>query len=103
MFMLEYGVERVPKSLSVLGREDYTIRTPIFGALVETDDGLILLDTGISGPALADPDALTEIYGADMHPTGPAGNPVEVAVPGVPCSLHGHSARRRGLRRDALP
>jgi glyoxylase-like metal-dependent hydrolase (beta-lactamase superfamily II) len=83
MFMLEYGTELVPKSLSVLGRDDYTITTPIFGALVETDDGLVLLDTGISGHALADPDALTEIYGADMHPSGPAGNPVEVALASV--------------------
>jgi N-acyl homoserine lactone hydrolase len=83
MFMLEYGVERVPKSLSVLGRDAYIIRTPIYGALVETDDGLILLDTGISGLALADPDALTEIYGADLHPTGPPGNPMEVALASV--------------------
>jgi N-acyl homoserine lactone hydrolase len=80
MFMLEYGRELVPKSLSVLGGEDYTITTPIYGALVETTDGLVLLDTGISGPALADPEALTEIYGADMHPSGPPGNPLEVAL-----------------------
>lgn len=78
--MLEFGKELVPKSLSVAGREDYTITTPIYGVLVETVDGLVLLDTGISGRALADPEALTEIYGADMHPSGPSGDPLAVAL-----------------------
>ena len=80
MFMLEYGKELVPKSLTVMGRDDYTITTPIYGVVVETSDGLVLLDTGIGGPALADPVALTEIYGADMHPSGPAGDPLVVAL-----------------------
>jgi N-acyl homoserine lactone hydrolase len=73
MFMLEYGVEKVPKSLSVLGGGSHTLLTPIYGAVVETPDGWVLLDTGISRRALADPQALTEIYGADMHPCGPEG------------------------------
>jgi N-acyl homoserine lactone hydrolase len=80
MFMLEYGTEMVPKSLSVLGAGGHTIHTPIYGAVVETADGWVLLDTGISGRALADPAALTEIYGADMHPWGPAGDPLAVAL-----------------------
>ena len=80
MFMLEFGTELVPKSLSVLGAGSHVIETPIFGALVETDDGLILLDTGISHEALHDPPALTTIYGAGMHPYGPTGNPLEVAL-----------------------
>ena len=83
MFMLEFGKELVPKSLSVLGRENYTITTPIFGVVVETSDGLVLLDTGISGHALADPAALTEIYGADMHPSGPPGDPLVVALASI--------------------
>ena len=80
MFMLEFGCEFVHKSLSVLGGHEGVIATPIFGALVETSDGLILLDTGISGTALADRLALTEIYGEGMHPFGPAGEPLEVAL-----------------------
>jgi N-acyl homoserine lactone hydrolase len=80
MFMLEFGCEFVHKSLSVLGGGDHVIATPIFGALVETSDGLVLLDTGISGTALADRYALTEIYGEGLEPFGPAGEPLEVAL-----------------------
>jgi len=80
MFMLEYGTELVPKSLSVLGAGSHVIATPIFGVVVETSDGWILLDTGISAQALHDPPALTAIYGAGMHPYGPQGNPLEVAL-----------------------
>jgi N-acyl homoserine lactone hydrolase len=80
MFMLEYGTELVPKSLSVLGAGSHVIATPIFGVVVETDDGLVLLDTGISKQALQDGPALTAIYGAGMHPYGPVGNPLEVAL-----------------------
>ena len=80
LFMLRYGTERVPKSLSVLGAGDHPIVTPIFGAVVETDDGLVLLDTGIGRRALDDPAALTAIYGAGLHPDGPAGDPLAVAL-----------------------
>ncbi len=80
MFMLEFGTERVPKSLSVLGAPSHVIETPIYGVLVETDHDLVLLDTGISGRALADPDALTEIYGDGMHPVGPSGDPLVAAL-----------------------
>jgi N-acyl homoserine lactone hydrolase len=80
MFMLEFGRELVPKSLSVLGADDHVITTPIYGVLVETSDGLVLLDSGISRSALADPEAMTEIYGAGMHATGPPGDPLEVAL-----------------------
>jgi N-acyl homoserine lactone hydrolase len=80
MFMLEYGTELVPKSLSVLGGSDKVIATPIYGVVVETSDGLVLLDTGINAAALADPQTLTEIYGADLHPWGPDGDPLKVAL-----------------------
>lgn len=90
MHMLTFGTEQVPKSLSVLGSGDHTITTPIYGALVETTDGLVLLDTGISRAALLDPRALTAIYGADRHPWGPQassaqdpvadGEPLEIAL-----------------------
>ncbi|SOD74795.1 metallo-beta-lactamase superfamily protein [Jatrophihabitans sp. GAS493] len=87
MFMLEFGKELVHKSLSVLGGGEHVITTPIYGALVETADGLVLLDTGISGAALNDPEALTEIYGEGMHATGPAGEPLEVALAGLGFSV----------------
>ncbi len=80
MYTLTFGVEYVPKSLSVPGGGSHTINTPIYGALVETPDGLILLDTGISRRALDNPDFLTACYGADRHPTAPAGEPLEVAL-----------------------
>lgn len=80
MFMLEFGCEYVHKSLSVLGGSDRVIATPIYGALVETTDGLVLLDTGISATALADSSALTAIYGEGMHPVGPAGDPLAIAL-----------------------
>jgi N-acyl homoserine lactone hydrolase len=80
MFLLEYGTELVHKSLSVLGGGDHVIATPIYGVLVETADELVLLDSGINARALADPEALTEIYGEGLHPWGPDGNPLEVAL-----------------------
>jgi N-acyl homoserine lactone hydrolase len=80
MFMLQYGTELVPKSLSVLGGSDKVIATPIYGVVVETSAGLVLLDTGINAAALADPATLTEIYGAGMHPWGPDGDPLAVAL-----------------------
>lgn len=80
MFTLEFGAEKVPKSLSVLGGGNHTITTPIYGALVETSEGLVLLDSGISGRALADPAAMEQIYGAGMLPSGPDGDPLEVAL-----------------------
>jgi glyoxylase-like metal-dependent hydrolase (beta-lactamase superfamily II) len=87
MYTLTFGVEYVPKSLSVPGGGSHTITTPIYGALVETPDGLILLDTGISRRALDTPDFLTACYGADRHPTGPAGHPLEVALAAVGCTV----------------
>ncbi len=80
MFMLRFGCEYVHKSISVLGGGDHVIATPIYGALVETSDGLVLLDTGIGATALADPAALTEIYGEGLHPVGPAGEPLQDAL-----------------------
>jgi hypothetical protein len=61
MFVLQCGTELVPKSLSVLGGSDKVIATPIYGVVVETSAGLVLLDTGINAAALADPAILTGI------------------------------------------
>lgn len=80
MFLLQLGSERVPTSLPVLGAGDTVIRTPIYGVLVETAQELVLLVTGIGAAALADPAALTEIYGSGMHPWGPPGDPLVQAL-----------------------
>ncbi len=89
--MLEYGSEQVPKSLSVQGAGEKVIVTPIFGAVVETSAGLVLLDTGISGTALRDPAALSAIYGADRHPWGAPGwaqsSPLQAALATVGLSI----------------
>jgi len=80
MFTLTFGVEVVPKSLSVLGADRTALTEPIFGALVETTEGWVLLDTGIGRSALADPDTLGLIYGGGPIPTGPPGDPLAVAL-----------------------
>lgn len=80
MFALRFGTERVPKLVSVLGADRRIVTEPIFGAVVETTAGLVLLDTGIGRSALADPAALSAIYGAGRHPTGPEGDPLPVAL-----------------------
>ena len=80
MFLLKFGVEVVPKSLSVLGADRTSLIEPIFGALVETTDGLVLLDTGIGRLALADTATLSVIYGGGTIPTGPEGDPLAVAL-----------------------
>lgn len=85
--MLHYGTELVHKSLSVLGGGDHVIATPIYGALIETSDGLVLLDSGINARALSNASLLTEIYGAQMHPWGPEGNPLEVALASIGFSV----------------
>ncbi len=54
LFFLQYGAERVSKALSIDGGDHHLYWEPLFGALVETADGWILLDTGMSAAALAD-------------------------------------------------
>ncbi len=83
MFMLQFGQERVPKSLSVHGAGAHPLTEPIFGAAVETTDGWVLLDTGISRAALDDEPACTRIYGPGMMPSGPDGDPLTVALAAV--------------------
>ena len=80
MFLLTFGTEQVPKLISVLGAGREIVTEPIYGAVVETTDGLVLLDTGIGRVALDDVDALSAIYGSGQLPTGPAGDPLTVAL-----------------------
>ena len=83
MFLLTFGTELVPKAISVLGADRKIITAPIYGAVVETSDGLVLLDTGIGRAALDDADALAAIYGSQRPPHGPEGDPLRVALAGL--------------------
>jgi glyoxylase-like metal-dependent hydrolase (beta-lactamase superfamily II) len=56
MFLIQYGAERVPKALSLRGGAGTLYWEPLFGVLVETADGWILFDTGMSRDALDAPD-----------------------------------------------
>ncbi|WP_375430800.1 N-acyl homoserine lactonase family protein [uncultured Friedmanniella sp.] len=49
LFVLQYGAERVSKALSLVGGDpEHYYWEPLFGALVETDAGWVLFDTGMS-------------------------------------------------------
>ncbi|MGY1670844.1 N-acyl homoserine lactonase family protein [Geodermatophilus sp. SYSU D00710] len=47
LFVLTFGAELIPKSLSVAGDPDTLFWAPITGALVETDAGWVLFDSGM--------------------------------------------------------
>ena len=84
MFLLQFGAERVPRSLSLRGGPAELGWEPLYGVLVETAEGWILFDTGMAREALdadetqqsyrvaatdagADPDSLTW----SLHPPPP--------------------------------
>ena len=84
MFVLQYGAERVSKSLSLRGGPAELGWEPLPGVLVETAEGWILFDTGMSRANLDDPDvqalyrdgAVTEGHDPDeptraLHPVPP--------------------------------
>ena len=84
MFLLQYGAERVPRSLSLRNGSSDLGWEPLYGVLVGTDDGWVLFDTGMCRDAL-DADETEDSYraaatgaGADpdhvtwaLHPTPP--------------------------------
>lgn len=51
LFFLQYGAERVSKNLSLAGGRHHLYWEPLYGTLVETSDGWVLLDTGMSHAA----------------------------------------------------
>lgn len=63
MFVLQYGAERVPKSLSLKGGPPDLGWEPLPGVVVETSDGWVLFDTGMARDAL-DSEETQEIYRA---------------------------------------
>ncbi|WP_131722584.1 N-acyl homoserine lactonase family protein [Mycolicibacterium chlorophenolicum] len=105
MFLLQYGAERVPRSLSLRDGPSDLGWEPLYGVLVDTDDGWVLFDTGMGREAL-DADETQDSYraaavdaGADpdrptwsLHPTPPdptrwnwglAGDPLVEALAAV--------------------
>lgn len=51
LFFLQYGAQRISKNLSLAGGPHHLYWEPVFGALVETSDGWLLLDSGMSRAA----------------------------------------------------
>ena len=83
MLMLHYGAEPSPKSISVRGAPDRIIWCPIIGAAVETNDGWVLLDTGIGRTLLGDEASRTAIYTSEEQPWGVGADPFLSALEGV--------------------
>lgn len=48
LWLLQFGAERVGKSLSLRGGDDTIFWAPFVGVLVETSQGLVLYDTGMA-------------------------------------------------------
>jgi glyoxylase-like metal-dependent hydrolase (beta-lactamase superfamily II) len=115
MFMLQFGSEPTPKSVSVRGAGDQIIWCPIVGAVVETDAGWILLETGIGRQFLEDEGARTAIYRSAEQPWAQVGDPLETALESVglsvgdlslACASHlhcDHSGGVRTLARAGVP
>jgi N-acyl homoserine lactone hydrolase len=80
LFVLQYGAEPIPKSLSILGAGADNIWEPIIGYVVGTAKGWILLDTGMSRQALADTEAQEVVYGPDFRAWGLDGDPMLSAL-----------------------
>lgn len=56
LFFLQYGAERVSKNLSLAGGRHHLYWEPLYGTLVETSEGWVLLDTGMSRAAHDSPE-----------------------------------------------
>jgi N-acyl homoserine lactone hydrolase len=51
LFFVQFGAQRISKRLSLANGPHHLYWEPVFGALVQTSDGWILLDTGMSRAA----------------------------------------------------
>lgn len=80
MYLLQYGREPSPKWISVRGGGEEILWLPIIGAVVETDAGWVLLETGMSRRFLEDPEALAEIYPSVEQPEMWAPAPLQGAL-----------------------
>ena len=97
MFILQYGAERVSKSLSLRGGPAELGWEPLPGVLVETAEGWVLFDTGMSRAHHDDPDvqalyrdgAVAEGHDPDeptptLHPGPPDPHAWTWGLPGDP-------------------
>lgn len=115
MFLLQFGQEPVPKRISVRGAGDELLWEPIIGAVVETDKGYVLLETGIGRQVLEDLAGLDVLYPGRDKPWGLDGRPLSAALAGVGLApkdlalaavshLHcDHSGGVRELREAGVP
>ncbi len=90
LFLLQYGAECVPKSMSVLGADNIPRWVPVIGIAVETEIGWVILETGFSRMALQDESSCRAIYdlnrdeGFPYHPPwGLDGEPFEAGLAGI--------------------
>ena len=75
MFMLQFGAEPSPKSISVRGAGDAIIWCPVIGAVVETTAGWVLLEAGFSRAFLGDETSRRAIYASPEQPWALEGEP----------------------------
>lgn len=80
MFLLQYGAEPSPKSISVRGAHNGIIWCPVIGIAVETAAGWVLLETGFSRAFLDDEPARTSIYVSPEQPWALEGEPMLTAL-----------------------
>src|SRR4051812_1436810 len=83
MFLLQYGAEPSPKSISLRGAPDRIIWCPVIGAVVETAAGWVLLEAGFSRRFLDDEPARRAIYASPEQPWALDGEPLQTALAGV--------------------
>ncbi len=83
MFLLQFGQEPVPKRISVRGAGDELLWEPIIGVVVETDEGWILLETGIGRAVLSDAGALDILYPGGDKPWAVEAPPLTTALASV--------------------
>ena len=83
MYLLQYGAEPVPKSISVHGAGDTLLWEPIIGVAVESAAGWVLLESGIGRSALDDADSLAVLYPNAPAPWGLEGDPMVSALAAV--------------------
>lgn len=90
LFLLQYGAEYVPKSMSVLGAESTPHWEPVIGIAIETGIGWVILETGFSRMALQDENTCRAVYGPALdssstyhRPLGLEGEPFETALASI--------------------
>jgi glyoxylase-like metal-dependent hydrolase (beta-lactamase superfamily II) len=87
MFLLQYGTEFVPKSVSVAGASRTTIACPVIGVVVEASVGWVLLEAGFSRAFLDDEDAQRTVYRGGPPAVGLPGEPLVAALETVGLDL----------------